>query len=128
MFGRLTATPERAERRDMTRIKCTFCRYRCYDGTYEHNGQICEHHDYFNNGYEYDDGCEYADANSHKAENGLFETPLQCSYVAREEVRFEKETKSFELDDDYLVMRNRKIPVSRIKYLCIDGEVLKGGE
>ena len=112
----------------MARIKCTFYRYRCYDGTYEHNEQICEHHNYFGNGFEYDDGCEYADAKPYRTKDGLIALPLQCKYALREEVRFEKEVKSFEFDNDYLTMRNRKISVNRIKYLSIDGEVLKGGE
>ena len=106
----------------MANIKCTYYRYRCNDGTYEHNGRICDHHDYGWAGDEYDSCCDYADDKPYKAENGMYAIPLQCRYVYEEEVMFEKAVRQYELDDDSLTMPRKEIPLHRIKYLCIDGK------
>lgn len=105
----------------MAQIKCKYYRYRCYDGSYERSGRICEHHDWCD---EYDDGCEFADTKPYRADNGMIAIPLQCKHVCREVVMFEKKVSAFELDDDYLEISRRTIPIERINRLVIDGEII----
>lgn len=107
----------------MTSIKCKYMRYRCIDGTYAHNGQICNHHVSF--GGEYDESCEYGDG-----ARRFPELLWICSNACEEIVMFEKNVKSFELNWDYLTLRGQKIDTDKIKYLAIDGEVIidDGGE
>ena len=109
----------------MTEIKCTYYRFRCCDGTYEHNGDICKHHDYGWCGDEYDECCDYASLEPKKINDGMnyvIAIPGQCVHAYKEEIRFAESVRIYELDDDELIMPKRKIPTHRIIYLNIDGE------
>lgn len=109
----------------MAIIKCKYVRYRCVDGTYYHNGDICQHHD---NG-EYDGLCDYADDAPCRDRLGVYKNPMQCAHVQPETVMFERNAKSFELDWDYLTVGRLKVDIERIEYLSIDGEeIIKGNE
>lgn len=110
----------------MSQIRCTYRRWRCYDGTYEHYGNICKHHQY--NGFEYDEGCEYGNCEPYRTEDGLMVVPLQCKYVVEEIVMFEKNVKSWTLDNDELSMRGKTIDICNIKELVIDGKSVIGDE
>lgn len=113
----------------MANIKCNYVRYRCVDGTYTHNWDICEHHDTM--GGEYDELCEYADSTPRMLswEPIRCEIPLECRHLYKENVRFEKSVKSFELDETFLTIGRTIIDTDRIEYLSIDGEeVIKEGE
>ena len=110
----------------MANIKCTYRRWRCYDGSMEHQGRLCKHHTW--DGYEYDDSCDYGNCEPYRTENGMIAVPFQCRYVQEETVIFEKNVKSWTLDDDELTMRGLSIDVSNIKELVIDGKTIIEGE
>lgn len=106
----------------MTSIKVIYYRLRCYDGGYFNQGNICKHHDGGWGKDEYDEDCERADVIPYKGHEGLLVIPIYCKHVRKEEVRFEKQVKRYELDADYLVVGKHEIPVHRIRRLIIDGE------
>ena len=108
----------------MANIKCKYIRWRCYDGTYQHSGSICKHHDDPWGRAEYDDLCDYGECEPYQTEGGLTAIPYQCKHVQEEIVMFEKNVKSWTLDNDELSMRGLSINVSNIKELVIDGKTI----
>ena len=100
----------------MANIKCKYYRHRCGYGEYGWAGRICSHISWdvsFYDCYAHD-GCIHGDS-------GDFDMDV-CKHAYRETVIFEKNIKSYELDDDGLSFRRQFIPYHRINYLFIDGK------
>ena len=111
----------------MAIIKCEYRQWRCSYGDLRYSGRICEHHNYCNSGFEYDDSCEVGNCEPYAIENGMIAIPFQCRYVVPVMVMFEKNVRSFEYDDYFGLKIGRKlIEPSFIRELVIDGkEIIK---
>lgn len=114
-----------------TDIKCVYFKHICtrFPGIRldePGNRSTCEHHEGFHN--EYDDCCEFADAGPKRTDDGFIEISFQCRYVKRETIRFEKQVRSFWLDDNDLKIGRLTIPTERIRELSIDGRQIIGEE
>ena len=109
----------------MAEIKCKYYRFKCYDGTYQHSGDICEHH---NEPWdEYDSLCDYANDRPRECD-GVIEIPMQCRYAIKDTVMFSRSAKWYELDKEGLRLPRTWIPFHRIVWLTIDGETVVGRE